>query len=79
MSDNGDVRRATRTLQTRDLVSGEDLVIVYFPKAGVVTINGYSVTRSQELEGLDGKTAFHRPLGNKLFTVATEKIATLFL
>ncbi len=79
MSDNGDVRRATRTLHTRDLVSGDELFIAYFPRAGVVTINGYSVTRSQELEGLNGNTAFHRPLGNKLFTVATEKIATLFL
>lgn len=54
-------------------------MIVYFPKAGVVTVNGYSVTQSQELEGLNGKTALHRPLGNKLFTVATEKFARLFL
>ena len=79
MTDNGDVRYATRTLQTRDLSSGEELSIAYFPKAGIVTINGYSVTRSQQFEDLNGKTVFHRPLGNKLFTVATEKIATLFL
>jgi len=79
MSDNGDVRRATRTLHTFDLVSGDELSIAYFPRAGVVTINGYSVTRSQEIESLGGKTVFHRPLGNKVFTVATEKIATLFL
>ena len=79
MSDNGDVRRATRTLHTFDQVSGDELSIVYFPRAGVVTINGYSVARSQESKSLDGKTVFHRPLGNKVFTVATEKISTLFL
>ena len=79
MTDNGDVRYATRILNTHDLVSGEEVVIAYFPKAGVVTVNGYSVTRSQEFEDLSGKTVFHRPLGNKVFAVATEKIATLFL
>ena len=79
MSDNGDVKRAIRILQARDRETGDNLVIAYFPNAGVVTINGYAVTRSQEIEGLDGNTVFHRPLGSMVFTVATEIIATLFL
>ena len=79
MSDNGDSRGAIRILQARDRETGENLLIAYFPNAGVVTINGYAVTRSQEIEGLDGNIVFHRPLGNKVFAVATEKIATLHL
>lgn len=79
MTDNGGERTDTRILNTHDLVSGEEVVIAYFPKAGVVTVNGYSVTRSQEFEDLNGKTVFHRPLGSKLYTVATDKIAPLFL
>ncbi len=78
MTDNGNRGRVPRTLHTHDLVSRENLFIVYFPVEGVVTINGYSVTRSQEIEGLDGNTVFHRALGSKVITVATEKIATLF-
>ena len=39
-----------RTLRTHDLVTGEELLIAYYPNAGVVTVNGYSVTRSPGLE-----------------------------
>ena len=79
MTGNNNTQFARRRLRTRDLKSGENLVFAYFPRSGVVTINGYSITRSQEIEGLDRNTVFHRPLGSKVFTVATEKIATLFL
>ena len=60
-----------QTVTTRDPLSGEELLIAYFPKAGVVTINGYSVTRSPELEDRASQGVFRRPLGNKLFTVDT--------
>ena len=36
---------ATCTLDTHDLVSGQELLIAYFPEAGVVTANGSSASR----------------------------------
>ena len=58
MSDNGDLQRAIRILQARDRESLENLVIAYFPNAGVVTINGYTVTRSQSLKTEHRKPCF---------------------
>ena len=67
-----------RTLTIHDLVTGEALAIACFPRAGVVTINGYSVTRSQEFDDLDGKAVFSRPPGDKLFTVGIESVSELY-
>jgi hypothetical protein len=60
-------------------VSGENLAIVFFPLTDVLTINGHSVARSQKIEDLDGKAVFHRPLGDKTFTIATEILSELYL
>ena len=68
-----------QTVTTRDLVSGEELLIAYFPNSGVVTVNGYSVTRSPELEDRASQAVFLRPLGKKLFTVDTAVLSRLFL
>ena len=68
-----------RSLHTHDLLSGEELEIVHFLNSGVVTINGYSVTRSPKLEDSAGQAVFHRALGDKLFTVASDKFGRLFL
>ena len=78
MTDNNNSQYATRDIRTHDLVTGEELLIAYFPEAGVVTINGYSVTRSQETEDLDGKAVFHRNLGDKVFTVAADSLSELY-
>jgi len=55
MADNNGSQFATRDVRTHDLVTGEKLMITFFPQAGVVTINGYSVNRSQKLQDLDKK------------------------
>ncbi len=68
-----------QTLHTHDLLSDEELWIAYFPIAGVVTINGYSVTRSPELEDRAGQAVFHRALGDKLFTVEVDNLSGFFL
>ncbi len=79
MTENINEEYATRTLHTRDLLSGEELVIAYFPKAGVVTINGYSVTRSSYHEELEGRAVFHREMDEKLFTVDVDSLSKLFV
>jgi len=68
-----------RTVSTRDLVTGENLLLVYFNVSGVVTVNGYSVNRSPELEDRASQAVFLRPLGNKLFTIKTSILSRLFL
>jgi hypothetical protein len=68
-----------RSLNTHDLLSGEELEIVYFLKSGVVTINGFTVTRSPALEDKASQAVFHRALGDKTYTVATENFGRLFL
>ena len=78
MSDNGTGRHITRILRTRDLVSGEELLIVYFPKVDRTTINGDSVTRSLGFGNWAGQSVFNRPLGNKKFTVATDSVNQLY-
>jgi len=69
----------TRTASTRDLVTGDELLFAYFPEAGVITVNGFSVTRSPELEDKASHAVFHRPLGNKRFTVDTAILSRLLL
>lgn len=39
MADNNGSQFATRDIRTHDLVTGEELMITFFPRAGVVTIN----------------------------------------
>ncbi len=78
MTGNNGSQFAPRDMRTHDLVNGEELMITFFPRAGVVTINGYSVIRSQKFEDLDEKTVFLRSLDDKLFTVSTESLSELF-
>ena len=78
MSDNNGSQFATRDIRTHDLVTGEELMIAFFPRAGVVTINGYSVNRSQKFEDLDENAVFLRTLDDKLFTVSTDSLGELF-
>ena len=79
MSNNHREREKTRTLRTRDVKSGEELIIAYFPEAGVVTINAFVVNRSPAHEQTSKHAVFHRDMGDKLFTVPSESIAELFL
>ncbi len=69
----------THTISTRDLVTGEELLFAYFPEAGVITVNGFSVTRSPELEDRASQAVFRRPLYDKLITVETANLSRLFL
>ncbi len=78
MTDNNDTLYDVRDIRTHDIVTGEELLIVYFPRSGVVTINGYTVSRSQKLQDLYEKAVFHRPLSNKPFSVATTSLTNLF-
>ena len=68
-----------RTVTTRDLVTGDKLLFAYFPDAGIFTVNGFSVTRSPELEDRASQAVFHRPLYDTLFTVETAVLSALFL
>ncbi len=80
MTDDNGSQFAQRDMRTHDLVSGKELLIVYFPRAGVVTINGYSVTRSPELEDSEGvQSMFHRGIGNKLYTVSIDSLTQLYV
>lgn len=65
-------------LRTRDLESGEELTIVYYPRADVVTINGRRVTQSQEFEALLGKTVFQQTQSNNLYVVASDSLSELY-
>ena len=77
MIDNGNGRDLPRSLRTRDRVTGEDLLIVYYSKVGVFTINGYWVTRSIRLEDTGFRTVFLQSPGNKVNTVGTVSLAHL--
>ena len=79
MNENNNEQYATRTLLIHDFVSGEDLLIAYFPEADGVTINGSSVTRSPDHKDIDGQAVFHRPLGNKLLTVDTYRLSERYI
>ncbi len=72
-------RHITRMLRTQDLVNGEELLIVYFPKADEVTINGYSVARPRGLTAWEGQAVYHQAFGDKTYTVATESITKLYI
>ena len=78
MTDYGGGGRIPRTLHTHDLVSGENLFIIYFPVEGLVSINGYAVTRSDEFQEALGMAVFHRTPTDKPFTVATESLSELY-
>jgi hypothetical protein len=81
MTGNGGERTAPRIMRTHDLVSGEDLIIVFFPTTDIVTINGHSVIQSlghKGWKGWAGMSVFHRALGNKKYTVETDSIAKLY-
>jgi len=78
MSDNNGSEFATRDIRTHDLVTGEELMTTFFPRAGVVTINAYSTNRSQKHDDLDEKAVFLRSLDDKLFTVSTDTLSELF-
>jgi len=82
MTDNGGGGRIPRTLHTHDLVSGENLFIIYFPLEGFVAINGHPVTQSpghKGWKGWAGMSVFHSGLGNKKYTVATDSINKLYV
>lgn len=78
MSSNNSSQYAVRDIKTHDLVTGEELLIVFYPDAEVLTINAYTVTRSQSADDLDEKAVFHPKIGDKVFTVAAEKLSELF-
>ena len=78
MTGNNNAWYAIRSLRTPDLKSGEELLIVYHPKADVVTINGYAVTRSDESAESLVKAIFHRTPTDKPFTVATTSLGELY-
>ena len=78
MNGTSNTEYASRDIRTYDLVTGEELLIVYFPKVDAITINGYSVTRSDMFEDSLGKAVFYRTPSDKPFTVATESLSALF-
>ena len=78
MSVNGNGHDAPRILRAHDLVSGEALLLVYFPKAGAITINGYSVTQIPGLTGRAGQSIFHQAPGDREYIVATDLVAKLY-
>ncbi len=78
MNDTSNTQNASRDMRTYDLVTGEELLIVYFPKVDAMTINGYSITRSDMYEDSLGKAVFYRTPSDKPFTVSTESLSALF-
>jgi hypothetical protein len=78
MTDNNGSQFATRDIRTHDLVTGEELLIVYFPRVNAITINGYSVTRSDVFEDSLGRAVFHRTPSDKPFTVETDSLSELY-
>ena len=78
MSDTYSKQIAARTVHTYDLESGEELLVAYFPVAGIVTINGFSVTRAQAHDDIDSQAIYLRRTDNKLFTVDTLSLTKLY-
>ncbi len=78
MTGTSNTQYASRDIRTHDLVTGEELLIVYFPKVDAITINGYSVTRSDMFEDSLGKAVFHRTPSDKPFTVAIDSLSELY-
>ena len=67
----------SKTINTRDLMNGEELEVTYFPDTGVVKINGDTVVRSTPLETDEDQTVFHRSPDNRLFTISKEDLGRL--
>ena len=78
MTGTSKTQYASRDIRTHDLVTGEELLIVYFPKVDAITINGYSVTRSNVFEDSLGRAVFHRTPSDKPFTVTTDSLSELY-
>jgi len=53
-------------------------MIVYYPKAGEITINGDAVIRSQGFSDWEGESVFQQALGNKQYTIATDVLTKLY-
>ena len=79
MSDNNNHQTAKRIVHTIDLESGEALYVAYFPVAGVITINGNSVTPAEGDQGMDEQSIFLRRIDKKLFTIDTMSLSKLFI
>jgi len=77
MIDNGNGRDLPRMTRTHDRVSGEDLMVIFYPKAGKLIINGDMVVLSQAFSGREGESVFHQALAAKKYTVATDIITKL--
>jgi len=77
MIDSGNGRDLPRMTRTHDRVSGEDLMVVFYPRAGKIKINGDTVVPSQAFSGRVGESVFHQALGAKKYTIATDIIAKL--
>jgi len=77
MTDNGNGRDIPRVTRTHDRVSEEDLMVVFYPKAGKVMINGDTVVLSQAFSGREGESVFHQVLGGKKYTVTSGIITSL--
>jgi hypothetical protein len=77
MIDNGNGRDLPRMTRTHDRVSGEDLMVVFYPKAGKITINGDTVVLSQAFSGREGESVFNQILGIKKYTVSTDSYTQL--
>ncbi len=78
MTGTSNTQYASRDIRTYDLVTGEELLIVYIPRVDAITINGYSVTRSHVFEDSLGRAVFHRTPSDKPFTVETDSLRELY-
>jgi len=78
MTGNDITQYARRKLRTRDLKSGEELFIIYYPRADAVTINGYAVTRSDKFPEALGMAVFYRTSTDKPYTIATDSLSELY-
>ena len=70
-------RDRPRVTHTHDCVSGEDLIVIFYPKAGRIIINGDTVVLSRGFSGREGESVFHPALGGRKYTVATDVIVDL--
>lgn len=77
MTDNGNGLELPRMIRTHDRVSGEGLMVIFYPKAGLMIINGDTVVLSQAFSGREGESVFHQVLGAKKYTVTTDIITKL--
>ncbi len=52
-------------------------MVIFYPMAGKVIINGDTVVHSQAFSDREGESVFHQVLGGKNYTVATDVITSL--